>query len=299
MRVLSETLIEPVPQGHEYLNVTDVAFLIEHEPSGKRIMFDLGIRKDYWNFPPFMLRRLAKMIPSLRIDKDVSEILEEKGIALSSIYTPGHCTGHMCGLARTSPDPNSTFILMGGDIAHFSGDIRPQPEIPVPEFIPEDVLDVDPTYFPVPCPGSLFTDHNPLIEHFGDAQDPRITPFYNVSTGPLSSYANPKLAQQSVDRLKNFDVSEDVLVCLAHDGSLLEKLPVFNTSPELDLNTWKNSGWKQKAHWGWLNELPRNKQPGRRPIIDGYWRYGKQWSEARQELVARADMLARSCGDTK
>lgn len=77
MMVRSETLIEPVPAGHEFLNVTDIAFLVEHESSGRKILFDLGIRKDFWNLPPFLQQRLARMIPSLRVDKDVAEILEE------------------------------------------------------------------------------------------------------------------------------------------------------------------------------------------------------------------------------
>jgi hypothetical protein len=85
MMVRAETLIEPVPPGHEYLNVTDIAFLIEHEDSGRTILFDLGIRKDYWNLPPFLQKRLATMIPSLRVDKDVAEILEENGVELASI----------------------------------------------------------------------------------------------------------------------------------------------------------------------------------------------------------------------
>lgn len=89
MTIRSESFVKPVQKGHELINVTDVAFLIEHEPSGKKILFDLGCRKDYWNLPAVIQKRLGDVIPSLRVDKDVSEILQEKGVPPDSICKPG------------------------------------------------------------------------------------------------------------------------------------------------------------------------------------------------------------------
>jgi hypothetical protein len=71
--------------GHERMSVTTVAFLIENERLGKKAMFDLGTRKDYWNCPPFTLTRIEAAIPGVRIEKDVTEILQEKGMKLSEI----------------------------------------------------------------------------------------------------------------------------------------------------------------------------------------------------------------------
>jgi len=88
MTISSESFVEPVQPGHEVLNVTDVAFLVEHEPSGKKVMFDLGVRKDYWNLPAVIQKRLGAVIPSLKVDKDTSEILQENGIDLKLI---GQC----------------------------------------------------------------------------------------------------------------------------------------------------------------------------------------------------------------
>lgn len=90
LTIKSESFIRPVQQGHELINATDVAFLIEHEKSGKRLLFDSGCRKDYWNLPPAVQKRLGDVIPSIRVDKDVSEILTEKNVKLDSIGTP--CT---------------------------------------------------------------------------------------------------------------------------------------------------------------------------------------------------------------
>lgn len=85
MTVDTGFLIQPVQPGHETLNLTDVAFLIEHEESNQKVMFDLGTRKDYWNLPPAVRQPFDQAMKSARVDKDVTEILCEKGIELRDI----------------------------------------------------------------------------------------------------------------------------------------------------------------------------------------------------------------------
>ncbi|OAL35982.1 hypothetical protein AYO20_04643 [Fonsecaea nubica] len=383
MTVRAESFVKPAPPGHELLNLTCAAFLIEHPSSSPgsgpdRIMFDLGVRTDYWNYAAVLQARIGSVIPSLRVDKGVPEILVEGGVGLDSIssviwshfhwdhigdmslfppatevvvgpgfkssplllpgypdhpgspvlasdfagrelreiefasasgstlrignygafdffgdgsfyllgafnapklrrsHTPGHCLGHMCGLARTTAGDDSTFLLLGGDICHFVGDLRPNPTYPIPDPVPGDVLDDDPSSFPTPCPCSLFADHHPAISQ-GDSGDPTQTPFYKVSTHPTSAYVDPPTAQASVDKLLHFEQSPVVMVCLAHDAALLKYLPTFNKEPEADLNGWKAKGWKERCRWDWLNEMPRNGRPGRKPIVQGFWRDGKPW----------------------
>ena len=187
--------------------------------------------------------------------------------------TPGHCLGHVCGLARTTPSTAtspSTFVLMGGDICHFAGDFRPNRTHPLPDPIPSSHLD---RTFPSPCPAHLFTSTHPL-----SPSSPRTTPWYNVSTSAKSAYESPSTAARSVRRMQtHFDESEHVLVCIAHDPTLLHVLPTLNTAPDRDLNAWKSRGWKEQCHWGWLNELPRDGAPGRERIVDGFWREGRRW----------------------
>ncbi|RDL30988.1 Uncharacterized protein BP5553_09777 [Venustampulla echinocandica] len=369
MTVVADKFVEPARDGHELLNMTVVAFLIEHEPSGQKLMFDLGVRKDFWNLPPILQQRLGRVIPSLRVDKDTTEILQESKISLKSISsvvwshyhwdhtgtvslfppstslvvgpgvksspnllpgypqnpnsplnasdiegrtlveidftsglnigefrahdyfgdgsfylldTPGHCLGHMCALARTTPEPNSTFVFLGGDICHFPGAFRPTPSILLPDHIPTGVLDESP-YFPSPCPCSLFTEPHPL----SPTEENKATPFYNISTDPSAAYADPPRAQASVNALIQFDASPSVCIFLSHDTTLLQYLPTLNNEPESDLNDWKKNGWKEKCHWGWLNEMPRGGKPGRKPIVDGFWRDGQLWDTAKSELAER------------
>lgn len=57
-------------------------FLIEH-PSGRKLLYDLGSRKDWENLPPSIgLKGLmeAGVINEFRVEKNVSEILTEGGI---------------------------------------------------------------------------------------------------------------------------------------------------------------------------------------------------------------------------
>lgn len=90
MTVKAESFVKPAQKGHELLNLTCAAFLIEHEASNRKIMFDLGVRKDYWNLPPIIQKRLGLVIPSLRVDTDTPTILQDKGIGLGSICRSIH-----------------------------------------------------------------------------------------------------------------------------------------------------------------------------------------------------------------
>lgn len=92
MTIKSESFVTPVQPGHELINVTDVAFLIEHQSSGKKVMFDLGTRKDYWNLPPTIQKRLGDVIPGLGVEKDASEILQQHGVTLDEICKYGDST---------------------------------------------------------------------------------------------------------------------------------------------------------------------------------------------------------------
>lgn len=75
-----------------------------------------------------------------------------------------------------------------------------------------------------------------------------------------------KVAQESVDRLQEFDADENVFVCVAHDGGLI---PVVDWFPKGTLNDWKSKGWKERSLWGFLNELPQDGKPGRPWIAPG------------------------------
>jgi hypothetical protein len=61
--------------------------------------------------------------------------------------------------------------------------------------------------------------------------------------------------------------SPDIFICLAYDGVLLDILPLFNADLAADVNDWRARGYKERARWGFLNELPKGGGPGRGPLL--------------------------------
>lgn len=204
----------------------------------------------------------------------------------------------MCGLARvTAGSEGSSFVLMGGDICHFPGTLRPSSMYSLPSIIPSEVLDTAPEYFPIPCPCTLFTDEHPVLSNMDkDERVPQSTPFYEVSTHSTSAYVDPIESQRSVNSLAAFDASPFVMVCLSHDGTLLKYLPTLNSSPAADLNDWKAKGWKDRCHWGWLNEMPRDGKVAKGPLVEGFWREGKPWKAAKDTLCQMSKEAFRANG---
>lgn len=152
--------------------------------------------------------------------------------------SPGHAIGHMCALARSTPD---TFILMGGDICHHAGEMRPTQHLPLPDFItPNPFRSGGP-----PCLGSLLMDLHP--------SNSITEPFYHVADLPdgKSMYDNPPEAQQSLSKLEEFDGSENVFTIIAHDGSLFDSLNFFPKT----LNNWKSDGLRERGMWSFLKNF--------------------------------------------
>ncbi|KAJ9241327.1 hypothetical protein DTO169E5_3527 [Paecilomyces variotii] len=75
------SLIGPNIKGHENLNLPTFSFYIYNARQNKRVLFDLGSRKDWWNFTPVVLDAVkTKGISGLRITHDVADVLAEGGI---------------------------------------------------------------------------------------------------------------------------------------------------------------------------------------------------------------------------
>lgn len=76
--------------------------------------------------------------------------------SLYLLNVPGHAIGHISALVRTTAE---TFVLLGGDVCHHTGDIRPSRYIPIPDTIPDTVaLDVK-VARPCPCAAFLSSHH--------------------------------------------------------------------------------------------------------------------------------------------
>jgi hypothetical protein len=85
--VKADNFLNPIIPGHEIYNCPAMAFLITNQATGRRILFDAGGRKDYWNYSPLVAGRFASgvNVKGLRCDQGVDEVLKDAGIDLKSI----------------------------------------------------------------------------------------------------------------------------------------------------------------------------------------------------------------------
>lgn len=152
------------------------------------------------------------------------------------ISTPGHAPGHLSGLARVTP---STFILMGGDVAHHGGEIRPTSQLPLPKSLP---LPSSKKYTKTQCPGEILASLQP-------GRHGSITiPFYQ----PADDFCtNKKEAIESIESVCNLDARGDVFVILAHDRTLKETIPLFPKT----INNWKELDLANKTRWLFVDDF--------------------------------------------
>ncbi|KAI5363725.1 putative metallo-beta-lactamase, ribonuclease Z/Hydroxyacylglutathione hydrolase [Septoria linicola] len=192
--------------------------------------------------------------------------------SLYILNVPGHTTGHISALVRTTPD---SAIFMGGDVCHFTGVIRPTEFLPMPDPLPQaTVLD---KRFQHPCPCITFTACHP------NQAESRTAPFYRCSSDKDHSwYDDPKTAMESIRKLFEFDADPNVMVVIAHDAAPLDVLPFF---PDGNINDWQEKGYKEKMHWHFVNELPVDGKIGRDTLTDGLYRDGKRVKTLTGEAV--------------
>jgi hypothetical protein len=85
--VKSDNFLNPIIPGHEIYNCPTMAFLITNQSTGRKILFDAGGRKDYWNYSPLVAGRFASAVnvKGLRCDQGIDEVLGDAGVQLEGI----------------------------------------------------------------------------------------------------------------------------------------------------------------------------------------------------------------------
>lgn len=173
-------------------------------------------------------------------DKGVLQIGQFRAFDLfgdGSFYlldTPGHAVGHLAGLARTTPD---TFIMMGGDLCHHAGELRPSELSPLPSEIRLEALS---HYHGGVCPGA----------DFEQIQKSR-------ARGPTQTFFDPNMglnipeALRTIKKVQQADAEDNVLFIYAHDGTIKGVMDFFPA----EANEWKAKGVRQKVYWRFLEDF--------------------------------------------
>jgi glyoxylase-like metal-dependent hydrolase (beta-lactamase superfamily II) len=69
----------PVQHGHSFLRAPTYTFLIEHS-SGKKLLFDLGVRKDWQNLAPSVVARIRQPGWEIHCEYSIADFLQERNV---------------------------------------------------------------------------------------------------------------------------------------------------------------------------------------------------------------------------
>lgn len=164
------------------------------------------------------------------------------------LNSPGHTVAHLSALARTTApigqSDQSTFILLGGDIAHSPALFRPSIFRPLPGTI--TLPDAESGLIKELTTEPFLEVHHTWNTYHGHKRAPNSP--YCTAKGPHHDLA---ATQDTIDKLSALDAMDNVLTVLAHDKSLLK---VVNFFPEF-ANDWRARGWSEKCRWAFISDF--------------------------------------------
>ncbi|KAL8643540.1 MAG: hypothetical protein Q9226_008298 [Calogaya cf. arnoldii] len=107
------TFMEPPIKGHDTLDCPAYSFLIEHKPLDQKVLFDLGVRKDWENLAPEISTAIKEKGWSVTVEKGVNEILKDGGVEPGCINTIIWSHYHWDHSGDPSTFPHSTHLVVG------------------------------------------------------------------------------------------------------------------------------------------------------------------------------------------
>ncbi|OCL06121.1 Metallo-hydrolase/oxidoreductase [Glonium stellatum] len=125
--------LTPTLKGKESIGGPAYSTLIEH-PSGRKVLFDLGVRKDWENMAPIIVGTAKKAGWSIKVEKNVAEILEERGLRTEDIEAVIWSHHHFDHTGDVSTFPPTTALVVGpGFTSEMTPGYPTNPEAPILE----------------------------------------------------------------------------------------------------------------------------------------------------------------------
>ena len=242
--VKSEDIDSIILSHHHFDHIGDPSLF----PSSTALIVGPGFKQQY--MPGYPTRKDAAVLDADFHGKIVQEVdFSSQAVKIGgfdaldffgdgSFYllnAPGHSIGHICGLARVTCNPDS-FVFMGADACHHAGLIRPTDYLPIPTSVRPSPI----SSYSNMCPGEVLVKLHPR-------QSAR-EPFFRLSHTMFPEFEE---AEDTIRKIIELDASENILVVLAHDASLIDKIDLF---PQI-VNGWKEKKVKEKSRWAFCNDF--------------------------------------------
>lgn len=105
--------LEPPYKGFDKTDIPVYSFLIEHPPSGRKALFDLGIRKDWENLAPNAAKPIKEIGMTIDVKDDITDILQAGGIDPKDINSVIWSHSHWDHIGDPSLFPLTTDLVVG------------------------------------------------------------------------------------------------------------------------------------------------------------------------------------------
>jgi glyoxylase-like metal-dependent hydrolase (beta-lactamase superfamily II) len=109
-------MTKPLIANFKDIKIPCYSFLISH-PSGRRIVFDLGIRKDWENYPSGLVDRIKSRGYTVEADTDVASVLVENGVSLEEVEAVVWSHYHFDHTGDPATFPSTTKLIVGPGVA--------------------------------------------------------------------------------------------------------------------------------------------------------------------------------------
>ncbi|KAF6827224.1 metallo-beta-lactamase superfamily protein [Colletotrichum plurivorum] len=110
--ILKRFMAPDVPGLETFKTSPSLCFLLEH-PSGRKLVWDLGIRKDYNNYAPSITSYLPTTNYNIEVTKNVVDILEESQIGREEVEAVIWSHWHWDHIGDPSSFPAATDLIVG------------------------------------------------------------------------------------------------------------------------------------------------------------------------------------------
>jgi glyoxylase-like metal-dependent hydrolase (beta-lactamase superfamily II) len=106
-------MVQPEIANFKTVTCPAYSFLIHHPSSNRKLIFDLGVRKNWEESAPYIVDRIKKGGWNVAVEKDVAQTLEDNGVPTKEIEAIVWSHYHWDHTGDPTRFPSSTTLIVG------------------------------------------------------------------------------------------------------------------------------------------------------------------------------------------